>query len=399
MSKSSGWSPAKARSIPRIPDKEFAERLSKAQVLIRQRKLDVLIVNSTEADLANVRYFADYWPIFEIAGVAISPNGEAALMIGPESENFARDRSKIDKIHKLVEYRESADPQYPGLPVSTFADVFADIGVKHPKRIGIGGYLVTTAPVLDSLRQTYPKAELVRADSVMIALRSIKSKAELACHRKAFELTAMATDEVIRTIRPGMTELQVVGIAQQVIYENGAEYEGLPEYVMSGPNTRHAISRPSYRVMKKGDMVQLNLSARIAGYSSSIGVPFCLGRMTPKMKDLVAFGLEAHHKTREWLKAGVVASDVARQFKRFVFDRGHASHYLYGPCHGLGMIEVEPPWMEESSDYQLQPNMTFQIDTFLCGDRFGCRWENGGYITQQGFELFSPELKKIIELV
>ena len=34
--------------------------------------------------------------------------------------------------------------------------------------------------------------------------------------------------QVIQEIQPGMTELQMVGVAQRVIYENGAEYEGLP---------------------------------------------------------------------------------------------------------------------------------------------------------------------------
>ena len=70
-----------------------------------------------------------------------------------------------------------------------------------------------------------------------------------------------------------MTELQAVGTAQRVIYENGAEYEGLPMYVFSEKSTRHAISRSSYRIIGAGDIVQLNLSARIDGYSPSIGMP------------------------------------------------------------------------------------------------------------------------------
>ena len=53
--------------------------------------------------------------------------------------------------------------------------------------------------------------------------------------------------QVIQEIQPGMTELQMVGVAQRVIYENGAEYEGLPMYVFSESSTRHAISRSSYR--------------------------------------------------------------------------------------------------------------------------------------------------------
>ncbi len=48
-----------------------------------------------------------------------------------------------------------------------------------------------------------------------------------------------------------MTELQLVGIAQKTIYENGAEYEGLPMYVFSEKSTRHAISRSTYREIRR----------------------------------------------------------------------------------------------------------------------------------------------------
>jgi Xaa-Pro aminopeptidase len=59
-------------------------------------------------------------------------------------------------------------------------------------------------------------------------------------------------------------------------------------------------------------------------------------------------------------------------------------YYLYGPCHGLGLIEVEKPWMESISEYELQPNMTFQADTFFAADDFGLRWENGLLVTESG---------------
>jgi Xaa-Pro aminopeptidase len=385
-------------AMPSIPDEEYLQRLRRAQALVRERALDVLLVNSNEAEFANVRYFSDYWPIFEIAGVVIPPQGEPALLIGPESEAYARDRSKIVRVHKMTEYREPADPAYPGVPVSSFRGVFAEAGVAEPRRIGIGGYLVTTAPVLDGLKAAFPKAELVRADDVMVALRSVKSENELLCLRAAFRIAEEAVELLLDEIRPGMTELQVVGIAQRAIYERGAEYEGMPQYVFAGPGTRHAISRPTHNVLKKGDLVQLNISARVAGYSSGVGLPVCLGRMTPRMKELVSFGLEAHEQTIGWLKAGMVASEVARRYREFFVARGHEECFLYGPCHGLGMIEVEPPWMEETSDYRLQPDMTFQVDTFVCGDEFGLRWEDGGRVTEEGFDLFSGRFWGIREI-
>ena len=65
-----------------------------------------------------------------------------------------------------------------------------------------------------------------------------------------------------------------------MIYENGAEYEGLPMYVFSEKSTSHAISRSSHKVIEKGDLVQLNLSAKVDGYSPSIGMPISMGPLT-----------------------------------------------------------------------------------------------------------------------
>ena len=96
-----------------IPDYEYKERIKKAAELIRQRGLDVMLVMSTESDYANARYFSGFWPLFERAGVAISANGDAALLVGPECIIFAKDVGKIDKVFCLREFRESADPAYP----------------------------------------------------------------------------------------------------------------------------------------------------------------------------------------------------------------------------------------------------------------------------------------------
>ena len=382
-----------------IPKTEYGQRVKRAAELITKKGLDVLVANSNEADFANVRYLSGFWPLFEIGGVAVAPSGQAALMIGPESGEYAEDRSTIPNIHKLVEYRESADPAYPGVQVSTFKDVFASIGAAEPKRIGVAGYLVTSMPVYEGLKKSFPNAQIVNADDVMTSLRQVKSQAELACLREGLRIGEAALESVLSQIKPGMTELQVVGIIQQGLYENGAEYESHPAYVLSNTNTRHAISRPTHRVMERGDMVQLNLGGRVDGYSPSVGRPICLGKMTKRQRELVEFGREAHYKTYEWMKTGVIASEVAKKFIELFEQRGYESTYLYGPCHGLGMMEVELPWMELTSEYDLQENMTFQVDTFLQGDDFGLRWEDGVRVTADGVEEFSGRKKEILELV
>ena len=382
-----------------IPEAEYGERVKKAAALVERAGLDVLIVNSNEADYANVRYFSNFWPLFETAGVAISPAGKAALMVGPESGEYSADRSMIQNIFLLMEYRESADPAYPEVKASKYTDVFKSIGVTGKKlKIGVGGYLVSNPIQLAGLRECYPDCEIVRADDIMVALRSIKSENEIACIREGLRITEIATEEVIRQIRPGMTELQMVGVAQKVIYENGAEYEGLPMYVFSEKSTRHAISRSTYREIQKGDIVQLNLSAKVNGYSPSVGMPICMGKLTDRKREIVEFGLEAHRWTYDQLRAGVLASDVAGNYIELFKQRGYYENYLYGPCHGTGLIEVEAPWMESISDYHLAENMTFQVDTFVSTKEFGIRWETGVAIRKDHAELLSQPIGKIHEL-
>ncbi len=382
-----------------IPEAEYGERIKRAAAIVAERGLDVLVVNSNEADYANVRYFSNFWPLFETAGVAISPSGEAALMVGPESEEYSADRSMIQNIFLLMEYRESADPAYPEVKASKYTDVFNSIGVKGKKlKIGVGGYLVSNPIQLAGLKECYPDCEIVRADDIMVELRGVKSENEIACIREGLRITEIATEEVIRQIRPGLTELQMVGVAQKVIYENGAEYEGLPMYVFSEKSTRHAISRSTYREIQKGDIVQLNLSAKINGYSPSIGMPISMGKLTDRKREIVEFGLEAHRWTYEQLKAGVLASDVANGYIELFKQRGYYDNYLYGPCHGTGLIEVEAPWMESSSNYNLAENMTFQVDTFVSTKEFGIRWETGIAIRKDNAELLSQPIGVIHEL-
>ncbi len=382
-----------------IPDNEYLERVQRAATLLRRDDLDVLIVNGTESDYANPRYFSGYWPLFERAGVAISAAGEAALMCGPESRLYAADRSRLDRVFVLKEYREGANPQYPELVPDTFRDVFKAIGVTGTKlRIGIASFLDTSMTIYLGIRDAFPDAELIQADYLMTELRQIKSESELACLREGYRIAELASQEVIREIKPGMTELQMVGVAQRVVYDEGAEYEGLPMYVFSESSTRHAISRSCYRRFERGDIVQLNLSAKIDGYSAAIGYPIVLGKLEGHRREIVLFGKEAHFWTQQQVKAGVPVAEVAKKFYDHYVKNGFKDNYVYGPLHSTGLIEVEAPWVETNSEYAFMENMTFQIDTFISSKTFGVRWEKGIVVKDKGCEVLSPEIGTLYEL-
>ena len=146
---------------------------------------------------------------------------------------------------------------------------------------------------------------------------------------------------------------------------------------------------------KKGDIVQLNLSAKIDGYSAAIGYPICLGKLEGERRDIVQFCRQAHQWTCEQVKAGVMAGDIAKKFYQYFVDNGFKDNFVYGPLHSTGIIEVEAPWAETSSMYPLQPNMTYQADTFISCPTFGVRWEKGIVVTESGCDILSPEIPEV----
>jgi Xaa-Pro aminopeptidase len=386
--------------ITEIPKSEFEGRIKRIQQELARRGLDAYLVHSSEIDFANVLYLSNHWPQWETAGVIVPREGAPMLLIGPEAEPFARSRSVIPEIRRMIEYRESAEPEYPGIPVSSFGDVFAEVsGGKGIRKLGLGDYSVLPMPVHDGVRKALgPKGELVRAEDIVSGMRTLKSENELALLRKAHQITETALDEVMGKIKPGLTEKQVVGCVLEALYRNGAECEGFSQYVFSGVNTRAAISRATHKKIVAGELIQLNIGARFGGYCSAIGRPVIIGKMPGDMKRYVQFGLDAHLKTYDWIRAGVTASDVAKKFQKYYDEKGFSANYLYGPCHGTGIIEVEKPWMETISEYPLQENMTFMADTFVTTPDFGLRWEDGIRVTKDGVEPFSGTWQKIIEL-
>jgi len=331
--------------------------------------------------------------------VFVPAEGEAALLVGPESEIYAAHRSVFKNIEKMIEYRESAEPECPGMAFASYKDIVAKYTPKGSiKKLGIVGWAITPLPVYMSLKAQFPEVELGKADSTFLPLRFVKSENELNCMRKAYAIAELAVEAIINEIKPGMTELQVIGIAQREIYKHGGEYEGHSLYCFCGPSTNNAISRPTHNKIIKNEVIQLNIGARVSGYSSSVGLPVSIGPLPERKKKLISFGLEAHFRTTELMGAGKPAGAVVRDYEAWVKERGFEKYMLYGPCHSIGLMEVEQPWMESTSDYKLQKNMTFQVDTFFYDHDFGLRWENGVIIKEGGVEKLSSKFMKIIEI-
>ena len=387
-----------------IPDSEFNLRVEKVQKLMQKEGYDFLLCYGNEAEPQFVRYFSDYWPSFETAGVLIPASGKAKLLIGPESYTYAKDRSKIEDIRLLKAFRESSEPEYPGKPLDTFSSVIKECSnSKKINRFGVAGLPLMTVGVYWALKECldeYGDVKIEKADYLVSSLRMIKTENELNCMRKAAEITRKTMDFVIENVKVGMTETQVVGLALGKMRALGAERESYPLWVLTGDGSDQAISRPRQKKIEKGDLTFLQIGARYQGYASSIGRPIVFGKATEEQKSLINAGYEIQKTMLDFVKAGVPARDVALLHKKTVERLGYLDYYLYGPFHGNGLMEGEAPWVETDSNYLLEENMTFCSDVFLGSHdkKVGIRIEDVIRITKDGCENLTSYPRKLFEI-
>ncbi|MDD4557447.1 MAG: Xaa-Pro peptidase family protein [bacterium] len=385
-----------------ISKDEFRSRIKRTQEAMVDAGLDILITFGNEAEPQYVRYYANYWPSFETASVCIPLVGEPVLLIGPESGTYSAYWSKIKAIERIKVLRESSEPEYPGEKLNTLYNLFNRyLNEDSMRRIGIVGYPFMSAPVYKAICETAAAfgCEVVRAEQLVINLKMIKSRQEVAIMKHAAKISEQAVGKVLEIIKPGMTETQVVGEAEREIRAQGAENEAYPMWCLSGVNTQHAIGRPdANKVIREGELVQLQFGARVAGYASSVGRPVAMGKVSDEILELMDIGLEAHLATIECMRAGIPAKEVDRRYREVLEKRGAAGCNLYGPCHGSGLMEGEHPWIESNSDYLLKENMTYCVDTFLKRNGYGLRWEDQVCVKEGGVDQFTGKYLEVMSI-
>ena len=388
-------------NLPSIPREEFAERVSKVQASMKAQGYDLLLAYGNEAEPQYVRYFSNYWPSFETAGVLIPCEGEPMLLIGPESFTYATDRTMIPKVRLLKAFRESSEPEYPGKPLDTFQTVFAEAwGDKPIRRFGVAGLPLMTIGVYEALTAALGDVRVEKADDLVNRIRMIKTENELQCMRAAARITHETFDYVLENIRVGMTEQQVVGLALGKMHELGAERESYPPWVLTGAGSDQAISRPRNKEIQKGDLTFIQIGARVDGYASTIGRAVVFGKATEEQKRLIEVGYKAQEDAIAQLEVGKPAAEVAQFHIDNVTAMGYGDWLLYGPFHGNGTMEGEAPWIETSADFLLEENMTFCADIFLGSHekQIGLRIEDVVCVKKGGAENLTNYPRKLFEI-
>lgn len=344
---------------------------------------------------ANVRYLTDFPVHFEPALVLLGASGPPVLVTGPETVGHAELVSVADR---CVAIEELLVPGivYPGLVPTPLAKVVADVGGDSP-RVAVAG--LDQLPV-QLWRQLLPiLGEPVAAfDAELMALRAVKTEAELELFRRAYRTTEAGWDALLDACRPGAHEFEVAAAAEGAMRALGAEGTAIDTIVASGPdNSAPVIGRTGYRQLQAGDWVAITLASRVRGYSGPIGRLISLGPPADAIRDIARVAHEAEEIVIEHLAVGTPVEDIDAPARAHLNAHGYES--AYGCGHSVGVQEFEAPFLMPGDRTVLGEPSVISVDIGLFGGGpwGGFRMEDSFVVTGDGREALTAIPRGLVE--
>ena len=205
----------------------------------------------------------------------------------------------------------------------------------------------------------------------MIVLRTAK---EIDMMRKACQISAEALQIAGEAVKPGITTYEIDQIAYRYIKKQGAEpnflnYNGFPATACISINDEVIHGIPSKnRVLKEGDIVSIDLGAKVNGYNGDNAATFACGVISDEAKRLCDTTRESLYLGIERAIAGNRIGDIAFAIQSYCEERGFSVVREF-TGHGIGTHLHEDPSVPNygtaGRGQRLLPGMTIAIEPMI----------------------------------
>jgi len=175
----------------------------------------------------------------------------------------------------------------------------------------------------------------------------IKSDDEIATMRKCGKILAAILDKLKAEVKPGLkTErLDVIMAgesAKRGVVPSFKNYNGFPANLCVSVNDEIVHGIPGQRVLQEGDIVSLDVGAKLNGFNTDAAITVGVGQISKEAGDLIAV-------TEGSLKSGIAQAtggawtgDISAAIQRYVERKGFSVVREY-TGHGVGRDLHEEP--------------------------------------------------------
>lgn len=202
----------------------------------------------------------------------------------------------------------------------------------------------------------------------------LKTAREIELIRKACIISAEALQVAGEAVKPGVTTWEIDKIAYDFIKKQGAEPNFLHLYdypatacISINDEVIHGIPSKK-RVIQEGDIVSIDLGAKIDGYNGDNAATFAAGEISPEAKRLCDVTEKSLYLGIEQAVAGGRIGDVASAIQRYCEDNGYGVVREY-TGHGVGAKLHEDPNVPNfgtpGRGVRLLPGMVIAIEPMI----------------------------------
>lgn len=175
----------------------------------------------------------------------------------------------------------------------------------------------------------------------------LKTKDELQLMRKAGTITAQALHAGGAMIKPGVTTRQVDRAIHAYIMRCGATpsflgYGGFPASACISVNDEVIHGIPDDRVLREGDIVSIDVGAKIGGYHGDSAYTFACGKISPEAQALLDTTQAALANGIAQAVVGNRVGDISAAVQNTVEPAGYSVVRDY-VGHGVGKNLHEAP--------------------------------------------------------
>lgn len=354
------------------------ERIQRLVSEMKKRSLQAMFVMK----LANVRYISRF------------TDEDSYLLITEKGNYFITDGR----------YTEQAQNQCPNFKVFNWRDHGRSIGecVKYIldtyesgiKNIGFEENAVSFG-MYDKIKKANEGIEMVSTGSLLDELRYVKDEDEIACARRAAQISDKAFMQIIDFVKPGMTENEVALQLEYYMRKEGAEGVAFDTILISGAKSSLLHGKPDEKVIEEGDFLLMDYGALYKGYRSDMTRTIMIGEPDEKQREIYELVRKAEEEAVKTVKAGVqtnVPDKVAREI-----TNKYIEYYYPGIGHGVGLELHEEPFISINGNRAFEKNCVVTVEPGIYIPGWGgVRVEDTVIVTEDGCEILTHAPKELI---
>ena len=240
--------------------------------------------------------------------------------------------------------------------------------------------------------------------------------------KEAFEKTKIAgaiasgaLDEVNKIVKPGISTDQIDKICYEFINDHKAYsaplfYRGYPKSCCTSTNHVVCHGLPSKKILKEGDIVNVDVTAFKEGWHGDTSRMFKIGEVSVKAEKLINTTYESMMKAIKIIKEGVHLGDIGSAIQTHVETQGFS--VVQDFCgHGIGQSFHKEPnilhYGEKGTGEKIKAGMIFTIEPMInLGDyqtktlkdgwtavtkdkSLSAQFEHTIGVTKEGYEIFT----------